>query len=614
MASRGVGWKQRGLWIWGIALLPTLLLLGWSLSSARAQAPFTLKYGEEVTGEVVDRLGDEWVFYGCMSDVVTVTMQSEFFAPFVELYGPVGRDSLVGAEASAPNIAATIGGYTLPESGPYTLVAAGANIRDRGAYTLTLDAAGVTSSSDEQIVGMLSDGDVVTGTVETRLGEAWIFRGCMHDVVAVKVESSDFVPFVAVYEPGGEESLVEMSGMEGEFNDVALVEDLILPSSGEYVVMAAGASVRDRGTYTLTFTVIDRAKPSPTPTATPTGTITPVPTATNTPVPPPPTPTRSGGGSNDQPLCVVRANLLNLRPGPGTDYHPPIGALERDALVVPLNRNGNSTWIRVQPIPNGPIGWVNAAPQFISCNINITRLPLGVIPPTFTPTATPTVGATTATGTATSTPTVTPTGTYATATATATGTVTSSPTPTGVYDTPTPTSTPTVTETPTPTDTPTVTPTPTDTPTTTVTPTPTDTPWPTDTPTPTNTPAPEMPLFGQVVQTGAGQNSDSVSGALVFQVVAFDPNVGSNDGDGIDSVVMQIFDSNGKVYERQENNAAYCAFAGGEPDCNIWFFHDNDNKWPDGGSVNYGAHTLRAIIRAESGEQLVIERAIQINN
>lgn len=612
MAFRRDGWRQRRIWVWGVALLPMMLLLGWTLSTARAQAPFTLSYGEVATGEVVDRLGDEWVFNGCMSDVVTITMQSELFAPFVELYGPVGRDSLVAAEAVAPSNVATVVGFVLPEPGPYTIVAAGTNIRDRGAYTLTLDAEGATPINDEQIVGVLSDGDVVTGTVETRLGEAWLFRGCMYDVVAVQVESNDFVPFVAVYEPGAEESLVEMSGIEGEIGNVALVEDLVLPNSGEYVVMAAGTNIRDRGAYTLTFTVIDRAKPSPTPTATPTGTITPVPTATNTPVPPPPTPTRSGGSSNDQPLCVVRANLLNMRPGPGTDYHPPIGALERDALVVPLNRNGNSTWIRVQAIPNGPIGWVSAAPQFISCNINITRLPLGVIPPTFTPT--PTLTAAAATGTATSTPTVTATGTQATGTPTATGTVTSTPaetstatataTPTGVYDTATPTSTPTVTETPTPSATPTVT----------ETPTPSATPTVTDTPVPTNTPAPEMPLFGQIVQTGAGQNGDSVSGALVFQAVANDPNVGGNDGDGIAHVVMQIFDSNGKVYERQENNAAYCAFSGGEPDCNIWFFHDNGNKWPSGNDVNYGPHTLRAIIRAQSGEQLVIERAIMINN
>ena len=748
-------WKHKVVWLWALVLLPSSLGLWWAASAAQAQAPFTINYGEAKSGEVVDRLGDEWVFSGCLSDVVTITMHSAIFGSYLELYGPVGRSSLAEASVEGPNAAATIGGFVLPESGPFTVIAAGASIRDRGAYTLTLEAAGSITATSDQIVGIVGDGDTVTGSVETRLGEEWGFRGCLHDVVAVKVESDDFDPFVAVYPAGGasggEASLVEMNGTDG----VAIVEDLILPASGDYVVMAAGASIRDRGAYTLTFTVIDRARPTPTPTATPTGTITPAPTATATPLPPP-TPTRSSGGSQ-QPLCVVVANLLNLRPGPGTDYAPPIGALERDAVLLPLNRNSNTSWIRVQVYPNGPTGWVSAAPQFIACNINITHLPLGVIPPTFTPTPT-----TQTTHTATVTPsyTPTPTGTYQTPTYTPSYT----PTPTGTYETPTYTPTPTGTY-ETPTYTPTPTPTDNTTPTYTPTATPTENYTPTYTPTPTPTqpyggglpptgyevyppvaqlgdlvgsiwvpenygPAHEpsfhdwfyfeayvydpmvgnhlgagiayvdftfysesggnpiyyrreqsarycsfsggepncnlaeigqgaewpgtndglmpgryrvvidavpsnngrsgahwemyfeiysqngayLPLYAEIVQTGAGHNNNDVSGALVFHAVAYDPNVGNNDGDGIDHVLIQIYEGNQKVYERQENNAAYCAFSGGEPDCNVWYFHDNNNQWPSGEDIHTGQHTLRARVRAESGDEIVVERQIMISN
>jgi hypothetical protein len=138
---------------------------------------------------------------------------------------------------------------------------------------------------------------------------------------------------------------------------------------------------------------------------------------------------------------------------------------------------------------------------------------------------------------------------------------------------------------------------------------------PTHTPTPTEEPhQPQQPLFAEIVQTGAGHNGDSVSGALVFQVIAFDPNVGSNDGDGIDNVRMQIFRGDHKVYERQENNAAYCAFSGGEPDCNIWFFHDHDNEWPDGDDIENDTYTLRARVRAHSGQEVTLERHISISN
>ena len=755
-------WKQRMIWLWALVLLPSTLGLWWAVSTAQAQAPFSINYGETKTGEVVDRLGDEWVFSGCLSDVVTITMQSEIFGSYLELYGPVGRNSLAEAGIEGPNAAAIIGGYVLPESGPFTIIAAAANIRDRGAYSLTLETAGAASASSDQIVGLLGDGDVVTGVVETRLGEEWTIRSCLHDVIAVRMESADFDPYVGVRQPGSDESLVEMNGTDG----VAVVEDLILPASGEYIVTAAGASIRDRGAYTLTFTVIERASPEPTPTTTPTGTLTPEATATetSTPVPTATSSSSSGGssGGSQQPICVVVANLLNLRPGPGTNYTPPIGALARESVVIPLNRNPNTTWIRVQVVPNGPTGWVASAAQYISCNINLTHLPLGVIPPTYTPT--PTVYYT-------NTPTYTPT-----PTPTYYDTPTYTPTPTGYYETPTYTPTytptptyyytPTYTPTPTPTyyDTPTYTPTPTYYYTPTYTPTPTPTYYYTATPTPTTPyggglpttgyqiyppvahladlmggvwvpenygsnqePAfhdwisfeayvydpmvgnylgagidyvdfaiyPEsggnplyarreqserycvfsggepdcnrlkieqgakwpgtntsvnsgryilvidakpsnngrtgahwemyfqvqgggngnaQPLYAQVVQTGAGHNNDSVSGALVFQVVAYDPNVGNNDGNGINYVEMQIYEGNHKVYERKENNAAYCAFSGGEPDCQIWYFHDHNNEWPGGEHVNNGQYTLRARVQANSGEEKVIQRQITISN
>jgi hypothetical protein len=77
---------------------------------------------------------------------------------------------------------------------------------------------------------------------------------------------------------------------------------------------------------------------------------------------------------------------------------------------------------------------------------------------------------------------------------------------------------------------------------------------------------------------------------------------------------MQIYEGNHKVYERQENNAAYCAFSGGEPDCNVWYFHDNNNQWPNGDPVDNGPYTLRARVKAKSGDETTIERQIMISN
>ncbi|MFO7633548.1 MAG: SH3 domain-containing protein, partial [Caldilinea sp.] len=121
-------------------------------------------------------------------------------------------------------------------------------------------------------------------------------------------------------------------------------------------------------------------------------------------------------------------------------------------------------------------------------------------------------------------------------------------------------------------------------------------------------------LVANIVQTGPGYASGSVYGALAFQVEAYDPERGFQDGDGIRNVDMRIFDPDGReVYQRTENVAGYCAFAGGEPDCNIWFFGDNGDAWPSGEAVRYGEpHVLRGIVNAEDGRTTNVEMRVFI--
>ena len=60
---------------------------------------------------------------------------------------------------------------------------------------------------------------------------------------------------------------------------------------------------------------------------------------------------------------------------------------------------------------------------------------------------------------------------------------------------------------------------------------------------------------------------------------------------------MIILDANGReVYRRRENNAGYCAFGGGEPNCNVFDFADNNDEWPNGEPIRDGGeYTLRAV-------------------
>ncbi len=78
---------------------------------------------------------------------------------------------------------------------------------------------------------------------------------------------------------------------------------------------------------------------------------------------------------------------------------------------------------------------------------------------------------------------------------------------------------------------------------------------------------------------------------IVFRVEAFDSKVGNTDGAGIQNVKFVITGPNGEVHNRTENNAGYCVFGGGEPDCDVWVFSPRGNKWPSGKTIENGPHS-----------------------
>ena len=125
-------------------------------------------------------------------------------------------------------------------------------------------------------------------------------------------------------------------------------------------------------------------------------------------------------------------------------------------------------------------------------------------------------------------------------------------------------------------------------------------------------PAEPSELVAEIAQTGPNTTDPLVNGALVFQVRAYDPDRGSADGEGIDEIDLQILKDGQEVYERTERNVKYCAFSGGEPDCEIWVFSDHDNQWPNGRPIDFGPHLLRARVKARNGQQKVIEQQVDI--
>jgi hypothetical protein len=92
---------------------------------------------------------------------------------------------------------------------------------------------------------------------------------------------------------------------------------------------------------------------------------------------------------------------------------------------------------------------------------------------------------------------------------------------------------------------------------------------------------------------------------LVFWVEARNPSVGKKDGAGIKSVDFVLTDSNGQdVYSHTENTPHYCGFGGGEPDCVVFHFADNNFRWPETNlPIQNDDYTLTATVNSADGNQ-----------
>ncbi len=101
--------------------------------------------------------------------------------------------------------------------------------------------------------------------------------------------------------------------------------------------------------------------------------------------------------------------------------------------------------------------------------------------------------------------------------------------------------------------------------------------------------------------------------ALTFRAKIYDPEVERKEGRGIANVTIRIYaadrdgneavDANGNllppVHEQIERRAGYCAFGGGEPDCNVWVFADHGYKWPNGQPMTSGFYKATISVAAD---------------
>jgi hypothetical protein len=98
---------------------------------------------------------------------------------------------------------------------------------------------------------------------------------------------------------------------------------------------------------------------------------------------------------------------------------------------------------------------------------------------------------------------------------------------------------------------------------------------------------------------------------LPFSTTAFDPAIGSNNGDGIAHVSFQFYDPEGQlIFSYTDRYPGYCAFGGGDndEDCDRWYFSEHSNQWTNGNAAQRGVHLLVVTIQSIRGEVTQDER------
>jgi hypothetical protein len=180
---------------------------------------------------------------------VSISVASEEFDTFVALFSP-GAYYLTCDDDGGGGLNSLINGYSLTESGLYSIVVFSYGISPTGSYTLTLDQTTPDGAAFSINSDLILYGSPVDQTLGAWVGDEWIFQGDMGDEITISMTSEDFVTALDLY---GIDLLRDMSdiGSGGDGNSLMTVT---LPASGIYTLVARAFAPDGAGSYTLSIT------------------------------------------------------------------------------------------------------------------------------------------------------------------------------------------------------------------------------------------------------------------------------------------------------------------------------------------------------------------------
>jgi formylglycine-generating enzyme required for sulfatase activity len=126
-------------------------------------------------------------------------------------------------------------------------------------------------------------------------------------------------------------------------------------------------------------------------------------------------------------------------------------------------------------------------------------------------------------------------------------------------------------------------------------------------------------LVAEIAQIGPQDRTSRFVESLVFEVQAYDPEVGTNNGDGIALVQMsiteratghEVFAAERIALAADESGINYCAFS---ETCDPWVFAQQNYRWPNGEPVRNGFYLLRAIVSTPDNTRIATQTEIEVN-
>lgn len=198
------------------------------------------------------RPGEAWQLVGTAGQRLAVILESDDFDAYLYLTGP-GLGEVLENDDGAGDLNSQIE-VTLPQDGPYTVVASALSAGSFGAYMLRVQepvdpntlpimrSVGVGETATQQLTSL--DGPVLEG----RTGQIWGFEAQAGQRVVIDMESEAFDTYLYVIGPGISEPLSNDDGGDGTNSRL----EVAFPEAGTYRIVAAAYSSNSTGSYSLT--------------------------------------------------------------------------------------------------------------------------------------------------------------------------------------------------------------------------------------------------------------------------------------------------------------------------------------------------------------------------